>query len=79
MTDAIFLLKLSQIPKYLKDKSYNTNMSIKNPLTSPYLWSFLMIMLGLWMLCWGGWGGSIQTTTTTSNSAEAGLGLNPPF
>lgn len=52
-------------------------MSIKNPLTSPYLWSFLMIMLGLWMLCWGGWGGSIQTTTTSSGP-EAGMGLNPP-
>ena len=51
-----------------------------NPLlklvTSPLLWLFFIIMFGLWLFCWGAWGGSI--TTNTVPSVESGLGLNPP-
>lgn len=34
-------------------------------------------MIGLWLLCWAAWGGSIKTENNVP-SIETGLGLNPP-
>ena len=41
-----------------------------------YLLFFLFIMCGVWLLCWGVWGGNINTRSV--NPMEAGLGLDPP-
>jgi len=50
---------------------------IKKLFCSPYLWWFLVIMLGAWLFCWSAWGGEITTSSVPYN--EAGLGLNPPM
>jgi hypothetical protein len=51
-------------------------MSLIKLVTSPYLWFFFMAMLGLWLVCWAGWGGEIRIDYKAPPN-EAGLGLNP--
>ena len=50
---------------------------LKKIVSSPYLWLFGLIMIGLWLFCWAAWGGSITTTSLPAN--EAGLGINPTY
>ncbi len=55
----------------------NEDNPLKKLVTSPYLWWFAFIMIGLWIFCWAAWGGSI-TVNTPGVPNEAGLGVNPP-
>ena len=49
----------------------------KKVLTDLNLWCFLIIVLGLFLIAWSIWGGTI-TCNNSINGFEAGLGLNPP-
>lgn len=58
-------------------ESDNAKNSLKKLFFSPYLWCFVIIMIGLWLFCWAAWGGTI-TTNPLGPPGEAGLGINPP-
>jgi hypothetical protein len=48
---------------------------LKNIITSPYLWLYILIMIGCYLFMYGIFGGSIDSNYGSLNPNEVGFGF----